>query len=327
MSEMRRILVTGGSGFVGQQVVEDLTAEPTNHVTVFDNFSFGGADRLPQRTNMTVVTGDLRDRPAVSKAVAAARPQFVVHLAAVHFIPYCNAHPEEAYEINVAGTKNLLDELAEAERAVEAGSGLKRLVFASTMAVYPITDEPIEESLAVRPLDIYGRTKALGEDLVELFSLRTGVASMRLRLSNVVGPGETNDHLFPAIARQVLAGAERIELGNLSPKRNYVHRRDVSAYVAACLELPLVGSAVANVGTRDELDVEQVVDLFGQAVERPIAAVSVPERRRQVERQRLQPDISHLVALTGRAPQFTVRQAIEELLTDLRAGNGSSPAP
>ena len=129
MSE-RRILITGGAGFIGVPTT-DAFVTAGEDVVVVDNFEVGERSRLDHlndRGNLSVVELDLRDRVAVERAVHEIAPTHVVHLAAHHFIPFCVSHPAETIAVNVAGTQHLLDALV----AVEPS----RIVFASTADVY-----------------------------------------------------------------------------------------------------------------------------------------------------------------------------------------------
>ena len=148
--------VTGGAGFIGIHVVEELNRHGYE-TYVFDNLSFGRRSLVPVDDDHFIV-GDIRDAQAVASAVNRCRPSIVVHLAAIHFIPYCNEHPYEAADVNIRGTMNVLD-------AAAAQKTIRHVVFSSTAAVYPISDEPLAETAPTGPLDIYGLTKLTGEQI------------------------------------------------------------------------------------------------------------------------------------------------------------------
>ena len=119
-------------------------------------------------------------------------PHWVVHLAAIHFIPYCNQHPFESADINIRGTINVLE-------ACKAAASLEKVLFASTAAVYPISDTPHVETDAIGPMDIYGLSKVAGERLMNEFHLASGTTTIVCRFFNAFGPNETNPHLIPEI--------------------------------------------------------------------------------------------------------------------------------
>lgn len=181
----QRVLVTGGAGFIGSHLVERL--EQTNSdIYVLDNFFAGREDHLPASVAWDDV--DLRDRERTVAAITEFNPTSIVHLGAIHHIPYCNAHPEETFDVNVMGTRNVLA----AARDLPALSGL---MYTSSAAVYPPKKQALPENTTPGPIDIYGRTKLVGEDLVREFQRETDIPSVTARLFNVYGPNETNMHL------------------------------------------------------------------------------------------------------------------------------------
>src|SRR5438874_1590792 len=130
MDTASNLLVTGGAGFVGSWLVRLLLEQTPAQLVVFDNLANGRREFVPQSPRVELRTASLTDRDALLRLVEEKQPQWVFHLAALHFIPYCNAHPQETLEVNVAGTQNVLD----ACLRQPPGS----LVIASTAAVYPI---------------------------------------------------------------------------------------------------------------------------------------------------------------------------------------------
>jgi UDP-glucose 4-epimerase len=252
----------------------------------------------------------VRDAASVEALLRDHRPAAVFHLAALHFIPYCNAHPEEALGVNVGGTRALLRACRQRPPRV--------LVFASTAAVYPRAGSPFREEVDVAPLDVYGHTKACGEDQVTLFGRETGVAVAAARLFNAFGPQDTNPHLVPEIVRQLrsTAGPPSLRLGNLEPVRDYVHVRDTAAALHA-LSSAVKGVEVFNVGSGEGRSVRDVVDAFATALGRPVPIEVDPERVRAVDRPQLVADSAKLRARTGWAPRVCFVDGVRELVSDL----------
>lgn len=216
---MQRILVTGGAGFIGSHLVPRLL-EAGHHVLTIDNLSFGKMTYLPLTSDtFEFVKSDITDKVILAKILKKFEPQIVIHLAAIHYIPYCNAHPVKTTEINIMGTRILFEFCRKIE--------LDLLFFASTAAVYPIRDVANSENSQLGPIDIYGYTKVIGEDLAKLFYLETNIKTIIGRLFNVYGPNETNPHLIPEIIDQLKSGKREVHLGNLEPKRDYIHVEDV----------------------------------------------------------------------------------------------------
>ncbi len=298
----QRILVTGGAGFIGSHLVERLHAGG-HSVYVLDDLSRGRRAWLPEAVGLDVA--DVRDRDAVRAVVVRIRPRTVVHLAAMHFIPAVDGAPELARDVNVEGTRAVLDALAAAPPA--------RLLFASTAAVYPDRSGPIPETCPPAPLDVYGETKLEGERLVEGFGAETGTEVVVARIFNVVGRRETNAHVVPELVEQVRRAAAPVRLGNLTPRRDYTDVRDVAAALAALLALAPPPARV-NVGSGRGVSVGELVAACGRAAGRPIEVEVEPTRLRTHDRQELVADSGLLHSLTGWEPRWSLEETLGDLL-------------
>lgn len=304
----RKVLVTGGAGFIGSAVVARLLARG-DEVHVLDDLSFGRRE-LAQVPDDRFIQVDIRDRSAVKAAVARLHPEWVLHLAAIHFIPYCNTHPVEAADINIMGTINVLD-------ACEAAASVHQVFVASTAAVYPIRDEAVAETVEPGPMDIYGITKLATERIAGEFHHRTKVPVVVGRFFNAFGPNETNPHLIPEIQRQVLAGQRTLKLGNLDPKRDFIHTADMSQAVVALLEAGIGGFELFNIGRGIEYSVREVVEAFGRQLGEPLAIEVDPARVRKVERMHLLADVSKLKKATGWEPEWELDEGVATLLEEI----------
>src|SRR6266700_6201252 len=120
---MKRILITGATGFIGSALFNQLKQQG-HDLFVIDNLSFGNKDHITIDDN-NFFEEDIRNKTSIKKIISDAQPQWLIHLAAIHFIPYCNKHPFEASEINILGTKNILD-------ACKDITSIEKVFFAST---------------------------------------------------------------------------------------------------------------------------------------------------------------------------------------------------
>lgn len=216
----RRVLVTGGSGFIGRHVVSELTADGA-HVRVVD---------LQPHIDpwVDMVIGDIAD-PATLEQAFDGGFDSIVHLAAVTSVLRSIEHPELTYRTNVAGTAALL----EAARA----AGVKSLAFASTNAVAGLTDAPkITEAATLKPLTPYGSTKAAGEMLMAAYTASYGLRCACLRLTNVYGPGmQAKDSIVARLMRAIRLGTTFEIYGDGRHVRDYVHVSDVVAAMRLAL--------------------------------------------------------------------------------------------
>jgi len=303
----KRILITGGAGFIGSALGDHLMALG-HEVAVLDDLSFGRRV-LAKVPDARFFQLDIRDRKAVKGAIDRYSPDQVLHLAAVHFIPYCNAHPVEATDINVMGTMSVLD-------ACAANSGVGQVFVASTAAVYPISDGAMAEDHETGPMDIYGITKLAGERLAHEYHLRTGVPTMVGRFFNAFGPNETNPHLIPEIQRQVLTGQRTLKLGNLDPKRDFIHTEDMGRAMAALMAAEVPGFEVYNIGRGIEYSVRDIVEAFERMLGEELSIEVDPSRVRKVERMHLLADVGKLKRVTGWEPTWDIDEGVATLLKE-----------
>ncbi len=300
------VLVTGGAGFIGSALCRALAARG-RHVVAFDNLSFGRRELLPGDSGCQLVEGDVRDAARLRELFRDLAPGTVCHLAALHFIPYCDAHPLETMDVNVNGTRAVLEACRNARPRL--------VLFASTAAVYPIAAGPLPEDRPAGPVDVYGYTKLMGEDLARLFALETGVPTLIARLFNAVGPHDNNLHVVPEILAQVARGGP-LRLGNLDPVRDYIHVDDMVAAFLALLERPPRGCDVFNVGSGEGRSVRDVVNAF-EAVVGPLTLTQDSQRVRRVDRAELVADVNKLCRETGWRPHVSFAEGIRRLLAGL----------
>lgn len=304
---MKRILITGGAGFIGSALVPELSQKGYD-VYVVDNLSFGKRELIDIPKDRFIIAG-ITDRTLIQDVMMSIQPHWVIHLAAIHFIPYCNQHPYESANINIQGTINILD----AAKKVDC---LEKVLFASTAAVYPIIDTPIAETFTTNPLDIYGLSKLVGERLVNEFHLQTQIPSIVCRFFNAFGPRETNPHLIPEVHRQIASGQREIWLGNLDPKRDFIHTSDMSSALRLLLEKFDAGIDTFNIGSGVEYSVREVVKAFERAIGEPINIQIDPARVRKVERQHLCADIHKLSTFLNWQPSIHLENGIQQLIND-----------
>jgi UDP-glucose 4-epimerase len=302
---MKKILVTGGAGFIGSAIIRELQ-QHGSEIYVIDNLSFGNREFVDV-DEKKFFQADILDREKVSAIISEIAPHKIVHLAAIHFIPYCNQHPFESSNINIQGTINVLD-------AASRVKGLESVLFASTAAVYPISDTAVKESDPVNPLDIYGLSKLAGERLCREFHLATGVPTIICRFFNAFGPNETNPHLIPEIQQQVNSGIRTIKLGNLTPKRDFIHTYDMAHAIRLLLDKFDKGIDVFNLGRGIEYSVTEIVEAFARQLGEEIKIEVEQARVRKVERMHLLADISKISAFTGWEPRISIDEGINTLI-------------
>ena len=263
----RRILVTGGSGFIGRHVVSDLTAAGA-HVRVVDL-------KPHPDPEIELVQGDIADREVLEAALEGGFDG-IVHLAAVTSVLRSLEHPELTYRTNVAATAGLL----EAGRA----AGATALAFASTNAVTgPMEGPSISEAATLRPVTPYGSTKAAAEMLMSAYTASYGLRCASLRLTNVYGGGmQAKDSIVARLMRAIRLKRTFEIYGDGRQVRDYIHAEDVTAAVRLALQReewsgPLVIGAGRSLSVLEVIEAVRVVTGAALSVEHgPARAGEMP---------------------------------------------------
>ncbi|HEY2754233.1 MAG TPA: NAD-dependent epimerase/dehydratase family protein [Pseudolabrys sp.] len=304
-----KILVTGGNGYVGRELCRQLYGE--HEVCVVDTLRYGtnrfSSDDLAQ---IKLVVADVNDAAAMTKVMNDVAPDLVIHLAAIHYIPECEGDPSLAVLTNVVGTVNVLTACPEGCRFVYASSG----------AVYKPDSQPHSETEGlVGPTDVYGFSKLHGEQYVRYLAQLRGLAAVTVRLFNVVGPGETNPHLLPEIVAQLKAGHTSISLGNLWPKRDYIHVKDAAqGFAVAALEgsVRLGETVTVNLGTANSYSVAEIVRKLRRISGCAFRLRQDRSRMRASDRPILAADNTRIQSLFGWRAQHTIDDALSDLWGD-----------
>jgi len=303
---MKRVLVTGGAGFIGSHVVKGFLARG-KEVGVIDNLCSGKKELLPlENPNLIFSETDIRDKNALMFFLKTFNPEAIIHLAALPYIPYCNKHPVETMQVNIMGTRNLLQCCDVVNPSF--------FFFASSAAVYPVRDDANSEDSELSPIEIYGLTKVSGEDMIELFYRRTKITTVIGRFFNVYGPNDTIPYLIPTIVKQLKSGKRNIELGNLTPKRDFIHASDIVNAIYTLMEKFEEGFGVFNIGTGEEYSVKEVIEFFQEFLGETITIKQKSNRIRKIERMHLLADISKIQKKVGWIPGVNIRQGLKELI-------------
>ncbi|MFF2269670.1 SDR family NAD(P)-dependent oxidoreductase [Cellulosimicrobium cellulans] len=300
----KTVLVTGADGFIGSHLVERLAADGADVRAMClynSNGSAGWLDESPVRSDVDVQLGDIRDAEHVRALVRGA--DVVLHLAALIAIPYSYVAPRSYVDTNVTGTLNVLE-------AVRA-EGTPRLVHTSTSEVYGTPDTvPITVSHPLRGQSPYSATKIAADKLCESYALSFETPVTVLRPFNTFGPRQSTRAVIPTILNQLLAGAEEVHLGALSPRRDFTYVADtVDGFVRAA-GTALDPGTVVQLGTGRTVSIEETFDLCTTVTGSQAKVVS--------EEQRMRPDGSEVEVLLSDPSQaaelldWTPQTSLEE---------------
>jgi NAD dependent epimerase/dehydratase len=301
----KRVLVTGGEGFIGSHLSERLAREgaETRVLTLY-NFrgSWGWLDGSELRDEIEVLAGDVRDRDSLTRALAGV--DVVFHLAALIAIPYSYEAPLSYVRTNVEGTLNVL------QGAMAAEAGL--VVHTSTSEVYGTAlHVPIDESHPLQGQSPYSASKIAADMMAEAFHRSYGLPVTTVRPFNTYGPRQSARAVIPTIITQALSG-QRIELGSLHPTRDFTFVEDtVDAFLAAASAPAAVGEVI-NVGSGAEISIGELAALIEELAAVDADVESVRERMRppESEVERLLADATKAREVLGWEPQTTLRDGL-----------------
>jgi len=284
LSRPERVLVTGAAGFIGSTLVERLLSEGRQVVGLdsFDPYYPEEAKRRNLRAALAspdyrLVEGDIRDPEAVTRAFEAARPEGVVHLAALAGVRPSLERPAEYADVNVHGTTRLL------EAATRHGG--PRFVFASSSSVYgEREDGPFRESDPVeRPVSPYAATKRAGELVAHTFHHAHGLEITCARIFTAYGPRQRPDLAIRKFAELMLGGQPIPVFGDGSAIRDFTFVGDLVDGLVRALDTNL-GFAVLNFGGGRKVSVLEVVKLLEQVLEVPAEIEWLPRQTGDVSR-------------------------------------------
>jgi UDP-glucose 4-epimerase len=249
----KKALVTGGAGFIGSHLTEDLVAKGCR-VTVLDNFSSGRRTNVSRMAaDIELIEGDIRDLRAVERAAKGC--EVIFHLAAVVSVPQTVAQPLDSAMVNDLGTLHIL------EAARDAGSGA--VVFASSSAVYG--DDPglpKRESMIPKPLSPYAVQKITGEYYARVYHELYGIDTASLRFFNVFGPRQDPSSPYSGVISifmsKAVAQTGPIIYGDGTQSRDFVYVSDVvRAMIGAATTKAAAGRSI-NVGTGTSIDINRL---------------------------------------------------------------------
>lgn len=277
------VLVTGGAGYIGSVVVEELLADG-HAVTVLDNLIKGHPEAVAPGAEL--VRGDLRDHELVRELLRAARVEAVVHMAADSLVGESVQNPGKYYDNNVVAGLGLIDAMVACD--------VERLVFSSTAAVYGEPEvQPIDETAATRPTNPYGETKLAFERALAWYDRAHGLRYASLRYFNAAGAsercGEDHDpetHLIPLVLQCAAGRLPHVTVfGDDYPTpdgtcvRDYIHVIDLARAHVLALAAVDRGSCIYNLGCGgDGYSVRQVIEVARRVTGRPIPVQVGPRR-------------------------------------------------
>jgi UDP-glucuronate 4-epimerase len=319
----RKILVTGGAGFIGSHLVDSLLAEKGNDITVLDNFNDFYSPSI-KRANIArhvsnpafrLVEGDIRDSVAVEGVFASGKFDTVVHLAALAGVRPSLENPRSYYEVNVEGTLNILEAVRSA--------GVPRFIFGSSSSVYGINEKvPFSEDDTINnTISPYAATKSAGEALCRTFSHLYGIRTVCLRFFTVYGPRQRPDLAIHKFSRKIFSGEPIPVFGDGSTRRDYTYIDDIIQGVRAAMDYSDSMYEIFNLGESQTVQLSELIQEIENALNMKAAIDRQPEQPGDVPITFA--DISKAHTLLGYRPSVKIKDGIPkfvEWFRDVQAG-------
>ena len=320
MKERRNILVTGGAGFIGSHLVEQLLAENIWRVTVVDDFndfydpSLKRANAAPHlgRDDYELIEADIRNRRALEEIFTATRFDCIVHLAARAGVRPSLSEPFLYAETNITGTLNLLE--------LARQTHVPQFIFGSSSSVYGINAKvPFSEDDPIRqPISPYAATKAAGEMLCHTYAHLHDLRCVALRFFTVYGARQRPDLAINKFAKLISQGQPIPVFGDGTTRRDYTYVEDIIAGVRAAIDYTATNYEAINLGESRTVELRELIALLEQEL----------GRKAIIDRQPMQPgdvpqtfaDISKARALLGYNPQTGIEEGIRHFVAWFNKG-------
>ena len=306
----KRVLVTGGGGFIGSHLTEKLVAlgaQTRALVHYRSDGSWGWLDQSKYKSEIEVVAGDIRDRDSVTQAMRGS--EIVFHLAALIAIPYSYHAPLSYIRTNIEGTLNVM----QAAREV----ALERLVHTSTSEAYGTARYvPIDEEHPLQGQSPYSASKIGADKLAESFHLSFDLPVATIRPFNTYGPRQLARAVIPTIITQALAES-KVHLGNLKPTRDFNYVADTVEGFIRIAENPSAIGQVINIGSGREISIGGLTKLILDLIGKSDVPITYEDERTRPEHS----EVERLCADTGKAnqildwhPQYTLEEGLAQTI-------------
>jgi GDP-4-dehydro-6-deoxy-D-mannose reductase len=317
-----RVLITGITGFIGSHLAERLVADGVEvHGLAFEPPPH--AHLAAVASKIAIHRADLTDPDALRGAIAAARPDAVVHLAGQAIPSLAQRDASGTVQVNVVGTANVL-------AALEPGV---RLVYASSADVYGVPERvPVNEDAPLRPTNVYAASKAAAEAIVREFGDHAGHPTVILRPANTNGPRQHPGLAASGFAKQI-AEAEAglvepvIRHGRLDAQRDFIDVRDIAAAYVAAIALAPERTETYNVGSGEPVTIERILHTLVRLARIKVRTELDVERVRGAEPSTLALDVSRFRARTGWAPKIPLERSLADTLDHWRAVTSRATVP
>ena len=298
----KEVLVTGGCGFIGSEIVKQLSQIGAN-VTIIDNLSSGKEKYIQGLSNVKLITADLLDDHAIESVVKDK--EYVINNAALPFIPDSYYMPKKFFDVNVNATISLALAVIKEKKA-------KRFVHISSSEIYGTARyTPMDENHQTTPQSTYAVSKLAGERVVFTMHKEHNLPAVIIRPFNSFGPNITQPYIIPEIIRQMEKN-DVIKLGNLNAKRDLTYVTDTARGIILSLVKEGVIGEVINIGSQRSFSIKDLVSLISEIMDKKVSVEVDPSRFRPYDVDTLICNYERATKLLGWKPEITVKEGLEK---------------
>jgi UDP-glucose 4-epimerase len=298
-----KILVTGGAGFIGSNIANELAKD--NEVVVADNFFLGRKDNLEK--NIIVKKCDILDRKKIFSLCKDI--DFIFHQAAASSSPMFLKNLNEAVSVNVNGFINILDAARK--------NDVKRVIYASTSSIYGNIKGPLREDMKTIPPNFYAASKLMDEFIADIYYKEYGLESIGLRYMSVYGPNEKGKGLFANMVSQFLwsmqKGKRPVIYGDGKQTRDFVFVKDVVQANILAMKKKKIGHEIFNVGTGRATTLNELVKILNKILGKNIKPLYVKNPVKNYIYTQLA-DITKIKKMLGYQPRYSLEDGIKYIL-------------
>lgn len=304
---MEKALVTGGAGFIGSNIAEELV-EKDVQVVVLDNLYLGTKNNLKEiEDQIKFIEGSVNDKETVKKALKGCDTVF--HQAAKSSAPMHNEDPENGAKVNINGFINVVE-------AAKNEESMEKVVYASTSSMYGSVEPPHREDMGEEPLNLYTATKMSRELYANVYSETTTLQFTGLRYFSVFGPHEKAKGKYANIVSQfiwkMLEGKSPVIFGDGTQTRDFTYVKDVArANILAAERKEKTNGEYYNIGTGKETSFNEVIEKLQEVLEKEIDAENV-ENPIENYVARTRADIQKAEQELGFKPQYSFDEGVRK---------------
>lgn len=314
---MRKILITGGAGFIGSNLVDSLLEDKENRITCLDNFDSFYDPQIKKdnikhhltNSNYTLVDADIRDINQLKEKLTD-HYEIIIHLAAKVGVKPSVSDPITYAEVNINGTQNMLELARELK--------CKKFIFASSSSVYGVNSHvPWKENdHALLPISPYAATKISGELLGHVYSCLFNIQFIGLRLFTVYGQRQRPDLVIHKFTKLILENKPITIYGDGSTKRDYTYIDDIVAGFLAALDYSGLQYEIINLGNNKPVELSQLIALLEKVLRKKADINELPEQPGDLSMTFA--DVSKAQRLLGYQPKTDLKVGLQKFVNWFR---------